>query len=69
MQYGRWQCSAMSHRALGLTQEAWRQGHVYAHRSNRMWPILIKTGIAPPGTKGPEADDSMPRSVGVVRRG
>jgi thymine-DNA glycosylase len=46
-------------------KEAWRRGHVYAHPSNHMWRILIKTGIAPPGTTGPEADDSLPATWGV----
>lgn len=32
---------------------------------NRFWPILISTGIAPVGTTGPEADDTMPADVGV----
>lgn len=30
-----------------------------------MWRILIKTGLAPPGTTGPEADDDMPANWGV----
>lgn len=30
-----------------------------------MWPMLIKTGIAPSGSCGCEADDAMPETVGV----
>ena len=44
---------------------AWQSGHYYSNPSNRLWPILIKTGIAPPGAKGPESDDCMPHEVGV----
>lgn len=47
------------------SEHAWRSGHYYSNPSNRMWPILIKTGIAPPGTSGPQADDGMPSAVGV----
>src|SRR5690242_12567050 len=47
------------------SEHAWHTGHYYSNPSNRMWPILIKTGIAPAGTTGCEADDSMPGAVGV----
>lgn len=47
------------------SEHAFHTGHFYSNPSNRMWPILISTGIAPPGTTGPEADDSMPETVGV----
>lgn len=44
---------------------SWRSGHVYAHPANWMWRLLIATGIAPPGTQGPEDDDRMPHDCGV----
>uniref|UniRef100_A0A7S3QS02 Uncharacterized protein n=1 Tax=Dunaliella tertiolecta TaxID=3047 RepID=A0A7S3QS02_DUNTE len=46
-------------------QATWAASHVYAHKSNHMWRLLKQTGIAPPETTGPEADDTMPHSVGV----
>ncbi|CAG9461501.1 unnamed protein product [Pedinophyceae sp. YPF-701] len=45
--------------------EAWRQGHYYAHKSNRMWPILKETGIAPPHIRGAVDDELMPADAGV----
>ncbi|KAF5840967.1 hypothetical protein DUNSADRAFT_14991 [Dunaliella salina] len=51
------------------SEATWAASHVYAHKSNHMWRLLIQTGIAPPGTTGPEADDTMPHSVGVVSAG
>eukprot|EP00775_Hariotina_reticulata_P010204 gene10204-10365_t len=47
------------------SEYAWHTGHVYANPSNRFWPIMISTGIAPPGTTVPEADDTMPTEAGV----
>eukprot|EP00878_Enallax_costatus_P024506 GHUV01026156.1.p1 GENE.GHUV01026156.1~~GHUV01026156.1.p1 ORF type:complete len:311 (+),score=70.48 GHUV01026156.1:99-1031(+) len=47
------------------SEHAWHTGHYYSNPSNRMWGTLIKTGIAPAGTTGCEADDSMPEAVGV----
>lgn len=40
-------------------------GHYYANPSNRMWPILIKTGMAPDPKKGCKNDDVMPEAVGI----
>lgn len=34
------------------SEHAFHIGHFYSNPSNRMWPILISTGIAPPGTTG-----------------
>jgi hypothetical protein len=48
------------------SQTTWRVGHAYAHPSNHMWRILIKTGIAPPGVTGAVDDDRMPALAGVV---
>lgn len=47
------------------SEVAWQRGHYYANPSNRMWPILIKTGLVPPGTTGPEDDDQLPTTWGV----
>ena len=41
-------------------------GHAYAHPTNRMWPILRATGLAPPGLiSGPADDVCMPALAGV----
>ncbi len=49
-------------------QTTWQVGHAYAHRSNRMWPLLRSTGIAPPEhIKDAYDDDKMPALAGVVR--
>eukprot|EP00955_Chlamydomonas_euryale_P068445 360121-Chlamydomonas_euryale.AAC.23 len=36
-----------------------------SHPANRMWHILIKTGLAPPGATGPCDDDRAPSESGV----
>ncbi|KXZ56817.1 hypothetical protein GPECTOR_1g736 [Gonium pectorale] len=47
------------------SEHAWQSGHYYSNPSNLMWRILISTGIAPPGTRGAEDDDRLPREAGV----
>ncbi|PNH04627.1 hypothetical protein TSOC_009204 [Tetrabaena socialis] len=44
---------------------AWQSGHYYSNPSNHMWRILIRTGIAPPGTRGPQDDGTLPAAAGV----
>ena len=34
------------------SEHAFHTGHFYSNPSNRMWSILISTGIAPPGSTG-----------------
>lgn len=50
---------------LCLYVPAGQTGHYYSNPSNRLWPILITTGIAPPEVRGPEDDDIMPAAAGV----
>lgn len=33
------------------SEHAWSSGHYYSNPSNRMWSILIVTGIAPEGIR------------------
>ncbi|KAG1651377.1 hypothetical protein FOA52_006965, partial [Chlamydomonas sp. UWO 241] len=47
------------------SEASWRAGHFYAHPANRMWPILIKTGLAPPGSTGAHDDDRCAAEAGV----
>lgn len=47
------------------SETSWEAGHYYAHKSNRMWPILTKTGIAPPTIRGCEDDARMAPEAGV----
>jgi len=48
------------------SEAAWRAGHFYAHGSNKMWPLLRRVGVSPPGTPpGPAADDLLPLTAGV----
>jgi len=33
------------------SEHAWRTGHYYSNPNNRMWPLLIASGIAPDGVR------------------
>jgi TDG/mug DNA glycosylase family protein len=44
---------------------AWAAGHFYGHGSNKMWPLLARVGVSPPGTPPGPADDLLPRTSGV----
>eukprot|EP00873_Tetraselmis_striata_P018951 jgi/Tetstr1/439215/TSEL_027658.t1 len=41
------------------SEHAWRTGHYYSNPNNRMWPLLIASGIAPDGVRSAEDDDLM----------
>ena len=44
---------------------AWATRHYYGHGSNKMWPLLQRVGISPPGTPSGPADDLLPSTAGV----
>eukprot|EP00198_Chlamydomonas_reinhardtii_P014066 XP_001703403.1 predicted protein [Chlamydomonas reinhardtii] len=48
------------------SEHAWRSGHYYSNPSNHLWPLLRRTGIAPPDRiRGPQDDGLMPAVAGV----
>ncbi|KAG2442614.1 hypothetical protein HXX76_002699 [Chlamydomonas incerta] len=48
------------------SEHAWRSGHYYSNPSNHLWPLLRRTGIAPPDRiRGPQDDGLMPAAAGV----